>query len=192
MFKDSNDNDKYFKNLSKVLRLRHVQKDDAVEIFSLVDESRASFREFLPWLDHNKSSKDTEKFLESSLLDAQNGTAYTFAIVEDVKIVGLVSYHPIDWQNKSADLGYWVSVRYRGRGFAKWAVYKLLEHAFDELKLHRISIACGVENRPSQRIPESLGFKFEGIKRGAEWLYDHFVDHKIYSILMTEWKALEK
>jgi ribosomal-protein-serine acetyltransferase len=77
------------------------------------------------------------------------------------------------------------------KGFGRGAVSKILEHAFDELKLNRVSIACAVENIASQRIPEALNFKFEGIKREADWLYDHFVDHKIYSLLRSEWLALK-
>jgi len=186
------DRSRSYKNCPESLSIRPVQRDDAYEIFSLVEESRASLREFLPWLDHNQTSKDTEKFLDSCVVAMEKRSAFTFAILEGSRIAGIVSYHPIDWQNRAANLGYWLSVRHRSKGLGKWAVSELLKHAFDELKLNRISVACAVENKRSQRIPESLGFRFEGIKREAEWLYDHFVDHKIYSLLRSEWVALRK
>jgi ribosomal-protein-serine acetyltransferase len=47
-------------------------------------------------------------------------------------------------------------------------------------------IACGVENKRSQAIPQRLGFTHEGTARQAEWLYDHFVDHQIYSLLRSD------
>ena len=174
------------------LSLRLVRPEDAPEIFSLVDGSRVSLREFLPWLDHNKTVQDTEKFLESCVIAMENKKSFTFAIVYKESIAGIVSYHPIDWSNKIADLGYWISVYHRGKGLGRLAVSKILKHAFEELKLNRISIACANENKASQKIPESLNFKFEGVKRDAEWLYDHFVDHNIYSILRTEWLALSR
>lgn len=31
-------------------------------------------------------------------------------------------------------------------------------------------------------------FQEEGILREAEWLYDHYVDHVLYSLLSSEWK----
>jgi ribosomal-protein-serine acetyltransferase len=65
----------------------------------------------------------------------------------------------------------------------------LVEHAFGELGLNRVSIACAVENKKSCAIPERLGFRREGVKRQAEWLYDHFVDHVVYGALASEWQA---
>ena len=44
-----------FKSKTKDLLLRPVCLEDASEIFSLVDKSRDSLRQFLPWLDHNKT-----------------------------------------------------------------------------------------------------------------------------------------
>ena len=181
-----------FKDPPKSLSLRLVRREDAQEIFALVEKSRVSLREFLPWLDHNQTYKDTEKFLDSCLVDIEKRSAFTFAILDDKRIAGIVGYRPIDWANKAADPGYWLSVCSRGKGLGKWAVYKLLEHAFEELQLNRISIACATGNKASQKIPESLNFKFEGVKREAEWLYDHFVDHKIYSMLRSEWLALKR
>ncbi|MEI7489459.1 MAG: GNAT family N-acetyltransferase, partial [Chryseobacterium sp.] len=140
-----------FKSKTKDLLLRPVRLEDALEIFSLVDESRDSLRQFLPWLNHNKTVKDSEKFLQSCVLAMEKKNFFTFAIIDNGCIAGIVSYHPIDWTNKTADLGYWVSVNHRGRGLGRWAVSELLKHAFDELNLNRISIACAIENQPSQR-----------------------------------------
>jgi ribosomal-protein-serine acetyltransferase len=38
-------------------------------------------------------------------------------------------------------------------------------------------------------IPERLGATLEGIIREAAWLYDHFVDHRVYGILAGEWNV---
>jgi ribosomal-protein-serine acetyltransferase len=46
---------------------------------------------------------------------------------------------------------------------------------------------CATENEKSCAVPERLGFRREGIERQAEWLYDHFVDHAVYSALASEW-----
>jgi ribosomal-protein-serine acetyltransferase len=62
----------------------------------------------------------------------------------------------------------------------------VIAHGFGALGLHRVSIRCAVENRRSRAIPERLGFTFEGVARGSEWLYDHFVDHAIYGLLRTD------
>lgn len=68
------------------------------------------------------------------------------------------------------------------------SVRRLTEFAFDALNLHRVSIAAAVENQKSRAIPERLGFRFEGVMREAEWLYDCFVDHALYARLRTDSK----
>jgi len=48
------------------------------------------------------------------------------------------------------------------------------------------------ENKKSRAIPKRLGFKEEGIIRQTEWLYDRFVDHVVYGMLIDEWQSLYK
>lgn len=68
------------------------------------------------------------------------------------------------------------------------AVQGLIKFGFEKLNLNKVLIGCATGNLRSQKIPESLGFTYEGTLRQNEWLYDHFVDHKIYSLLKSEWK----
>jgi ribosomal-protein-serine acetyltransferase len=63
----------------------------------------------------------------------------------------------------------------------------LIAYAFDDLQLNRIAIAAALENRKSRALAERLGFTFEGVRREAEWLYDHYVDHALYGLLRREW-----
>jgi ribosomal-protein-serine acetyltransferase len=63
----------------------------------------------------------------------------------------------------------------------------LLDYAFRNLGMNRVEIRCATGNTRSRAIPERLGFKEEGTVRQAEWLYDHYVDHVVYSMLRDEW-----
>ncbi|TGV06666.1 N-acetyltransferase, partial [Mesorhizobium sp. M00.F.Ca.ET.186.01.1.1] len=54
--------------------------------------------------------------------------------------------------------------------------------------LEKITIQAATGNAKSRAIPERLGFQLEGILRRNEFLYDHFVDHAVYSMLKEEWQ----
>jgi ribosomal-protein-serine acetyltransferase len=83
-------------------------------------------------------------------------------------------------------MGYWLDAAHQGKGIMTAACREMIKHAFQELDLHRVVIACATENLRSRAIPERLGFKLEGVARQSEWLYDHFVDHAIYALLRPD------
>lgn len=83
---------------------------------------------------------------------------------------------------------YWLTESEQGQGIMTEALRKIIEYTFEELKLHRIEITCAIENNRSSALPKKLGFTFEGIERESGWLYDHFVDLEIYSLLAPEWQ----
>ena len=95
-------------------------------------------------------------------------------------------YRAIDPVNRSGEIGYWLRADRGGRGIMTACCRVLVAHGFERLALNRIVIAAATENTKSRAIPERLGFRFEGVLRQPEWLYDRFVDHAVYSLLRSE------
>ncbi|MFD1777211.1 GNAT family N-acetyltransferase [Fredinandcohnia salidurans] len=62
-----------------------------------------------------------------------------------------------------------------------------VDYGFRELGLNRIEVSIAAENKRSRTLVERVGFVEEGKLRQAEWLYDHYVDHIIYSTLAKVW-----
>ena len=91
---------------------------------------------------------------------------------------------------KATSLGYYLAEDAGGKGIMTRSVKAVLHYAFENLKLNKIEIRCGVGNAKSRAIPERLGFKLDGILRDEEWLYDHFHDIAVYSLLASEWKEI--
>jgi ribosomal-protein-serine acetyltransferase len=68
-------------------------------------------------------------------------------------------------------------------------VQELLYYAFEHLKVNRIQIKVAVDNLKSNRIPQKLGFTFEGVERDGELLVDdRFTDINVYSLLKNEFE----
>jgi ribosomal-protein-serine acetyltransferase len=167
--------------------LRSIAETDVVPLYAAVDENRAHLRRFLPWLDTTRAASDMAAFRARVVSQEQEGSGLARIIERDGAIAGVVAFNHIDQLNHHAELGYWIDRRLEGHGVCRRACAGLIAFAFDALQLNRITIAAAVENRKSRALAERLGFSFEGVRREAEWLYDHYVDHALYGLLRREW-----
>ncbi|EDY22464.1 GCN5-related N-acetyltransferase [Chthoniobacter flavus Ellin428] len=179
----------FFHRINDRHSLRQLSVRDAEELFSVLDASRAHLRHWLPWLDRTRSVADSRQFLTEVVQQAEVNHNIHAAILLDGRIVGVASYHRIDWQNRNTAIGYWIAAPQEGQGLVTASCQVLVDHAFAALNLHRLAIACATGNARSRAIPPRLGFVHEGRQRDAEWLYDHFVDHEIYVQLQPQWEA---
>ncbi|USG66732.1 GNAT family N-acetyltransferase [Brevibacillus ruminantium] len=169
--------------------LRRLELTDAEEMFWLTDTNRAHLRQWLPWLDHIKTVADTGRFISATLDQDMRNQGTHFGIWYNGRLAGTVGAHNIDWNNRKTSLGYWLGAQYSGHGLMTEAVSAYLDHlVFGVWNLHRVTIQAATENAKSRAIPERLGFTLEGIMRSNEFLYDHFVDHAVYSMLSNEWR----
>lgn len=171
------------------IQLNLLEERHAEALFVLVDEQRAYLRKWLPWLDDNRTPADSKAFIKSSLEQFARNDGFQVAIRYQGQLVGVIGYLAIAWATRSTEIGYWLAEPFQGRGIMSRACRFLVGYAFNELGLNRVQIHCAVENRKSCAIPERLGFKNEGILRQSGWLYDHFIDHVVYSVLAEEWPA---
>ena len=175
--------------------LRLLQKDDAAQMFALTDANREYLRSWLPWLDAIEGVNDTQNFILHTRQQAIDRQGFVAAIWElsgadsrqKDRIVGVIGLNKIEWQDRIGYIGYWLGEFDRGRGIMTSACRVLIDYAFLKLNLNRLVIACASENHRSRSIPIRLGFSHEGVARDAEWLYDRFVDHEIYALLLREW-----
>jgi len=174
------------------IELRLLELEHSDELFRLIDSNRASLREWLPWLDRSNSPADTADHIRQSLdrFEALNG--FSAGIWVGGHLRGAISLHAVDATHRHSSIGYWLGAEVRGAGVMTQACRAVVEMSFMYYRLHRIEIRCATENRKSCAIPKRLGFAYEGRLREAEWLYDHFVDLEIFSILEHEWRRAAK
>ncbi|CUI17349.1 Acetyltransferase (GNAT)-family protein [Candidatus Protochlamydia naegleriophila] len=158
----------------------------AGSLFQLVDHNRAYLSEYLPWVDHTLSAKDSEHFIKHSLEQAEKGKSLHLCIWEKECLVGLIGLHYIDRLDRKTEIGYWISEEHQGKGIITKCCQRLIKFCFQDLQLHRVEIRCQASNLRSQSIPKQLGFKHEGTLRGAFFRNGQFSDCLIFGLLATD------
>ncbi len=171
------------------ISIKTFELQDSEPLFGRIEECRPHLRRWLPWVDSVQSAADTKIFIERGLEQAAREDGFHAAMLEDGLILGAIGLHHIDQMHRNASIGYWIGERFVGRGIVTRCCRALVEHLFIDLNLHRVEIRAAVENRRSRAIPERLGFREEGLTRDGEWLYDHYVDLVVYSLLEEEWSG---
>ena len=167
--------------------LRIYEERHAREVAELVDQNRAYLRQWLPWVDSSRTVEDSKAFIQNSLQQFARNEGFQLGVWYRGELAGGIGYHPIDWADRKAEIGYWLGEAFQGKGLMTKACSTLVTYAFDELGLYKVEIHCATENIRSCAIPKRLGFKQEGVLRDAEWLYDHFVDLVVFGMLAKEW-----
>ena len=168
--------------------LQKVRVKSSKEIFKCIDASRDFLRQWLPFVDETNTWKDTERFIKTIVHDRSGIQVLVFEVRYRDSIVGLISMRDIDLVNNKAEIGYWLSKSFIGKGIMTRSCRGLIEYAFTNLSLNKIWIRCAAENVRSCNIPKQLGFTFEGIERQGELLHGRYLDLKVYSLLQKEWK----
>lgn len=158
------------------------------ELFELIDTNREHLRKWLLWVDKRKNVEDLEPIIPIWLQNYADNNGFDAGIRYKNELVGMIGLHYIDWKNRSTSIGYFLSENAQGQGIVSKSVAALINYLFKELKIHRIEIQCAEGNIKSIAIPERLGFKKEGVKRGGQWLYDHYENIITYSLFSTDWE----
>ncbi len=171
------------------INLTQLKSSDAVAIFNTIDSQREYLGKWLPFVEFTKELSDTEGFVNSIANAPQDRFEFVFTIRKSDEFIGLIGFKDTDRVNKKTEIGYWLSEKYQRQGIVTKAVERLCDFAFAELGINRIQIKCAVGNEPSRKIPQRLGFKYEGMERQGELLTGGvYADLEIYSKLKSDWR----
>jgi ribosomal-protein-serine acetyltransferase len=175
-------------SLDEQTQLRLFEESDAEELYAVIAANRVYLSQWMPWAP-NQTPDGTLAFIRTSRKQLADNQGFQTAIVQDGRIVGVLGFHSIDWENLSTTIGYWIAEDAQGRGTITRSVAALTEHAFRVWKLNRVEIRAAVGNDRSRAIPVRLGFVQEGVRRQSERLGDRYIDHVVYSMLAQDWSG---
>ena len=90
---------------------------------------------------------------------------------------------------KSAYLGYYAFLPHAGLGLMRAALVKVIDTAFQDLRLHRLEANILPENKRSLDLVQGLGFRLEGFSPRYLKVCGRWRDHERWAILSDEWKG---
>ncbi|WP_157002422.1 GNAT family N-acetyltransferase [Agromyces laixinhei] len=94
------------------------------------------------------------------------------------------------WRRAEAGIGYMLDPAHAGNGYATDIARALLDLAFGELGVHRVTAGCYADNVASWRVMEKLGMRREQQGVRDSWHAElGWIDGLTYAILDEEWWA---
>jgi len=145
-------------------RLRGLTLDDAAPLAVLADDPTVA-----RWVRDRFPSPYTLAVARRFVVAVQAGTmGDVYALEVDGEFAGTVGLTPRDdVERLTAEIGFWVGARFRGRGCASAAAAALTEAAFARLALARVEASVFAGNHASARALEKAGFERECVRRAA-------------------------
>ena len=173
-----------------MIPLQKFEKSDVKQLISWIDSPAF----LLQWAGSAFQFPLTEEQLESYIENAnkEESDVYIYKVLnlETGKVIGHISLGRVDRKHRSARIGkVLVGDRdMRGKGIGGQMIAAVLKIAFDELKLHRVSLGVFDFNIGAIACYEKAGFVKEGLLRDCRLNGDEYWSMWEMSILEDEWR----
>ncbi|MBZ6024726.1 GNAT family N-acetyltransferase [Bacillus cereus] len=169
------------------------------EVIKLESFKKSDFKQLINWINSQEfliqwsgnaftfplDEQQLEKYIESA-----NTLAFKVVDEETSDVIGHISLGQIDNINKSARIGKVLvgNTKMRGRSIGKHMMKAVLHIAFDELKLHRVTLGVYDFNTSAISCYEKIGFVKEGLLRESKRVGETYWNLWEMSMLEYEWK----
>ncbi len=181
------------KVLGKRITLKKIEPtiENAQKTCALVEESRALFEKWLPWVDGTLTAEGFLRFLFDFEKSCKAEKKLGYGIYLKNKLVGRIDMINIDKESQFGEIGYWLSVKVAGKGYMSEALRMLEKEAFERMGFNRIQIQTDTKNKASMRVAEKCGYKLEGVLRENSFskYYKNFRDTNMFAKLKSEFEA---
>ena len=163
------------------LVLRQIRADDAAALFPVLSDP-----EVMTWWSSgpHTSLAETADYVKGNAAEGLGYLCWAITAGDDVALGWVIL---IDGKPDVKEVGYILHRDPWGRGIAREAVARVIDHGFDDLKLRRIFADTDPENPGSIGLLERLGFQREGRLRGEWETHIGVRDSLIYGLLRDEW-----
>ena len=170
--------------------LRQPVIDDFAEWARLRQESAGFLKPWEPsWLRDEFTRKSFKARLQQQDADIRSGRGlhwFIFLREANTLVGGIALTNIRKGIAQTGTFGYWMGEEFAGKGYMKQAVLAVCDHAFGEMKLHRLEAATVVRNERSQGLLKACGFSEEGLARRYLKINGEWEDHILFAKLSDD------
>lgn len=166
------------------LVLRPYRDDFAKPLFAAARESVGTIGPWMPWCHAGYSEADAASWATRSQLAWREGEEFAFAIFDRAgRFVGGTGINHVNALHNLANLGYWIRESRQREGLAVESTIAVAKFGFEVLRLTRIEIVAAEGNRPSRRVAEKAGARFECLARNRLFIRGAPVTAAVHSLV---------
>ena len=115
--------------------------------------------------------------------EAADGRLLPFAVEVDGVLVGQMHlFNIVHGAMLSGAAGYWIGRRWAGRSITPFAVALLIDHAFEQVRLHRVEVNIRSDNDKSLRVVAKLNLRDEGVRCAYLHINGAWHDHRTFAV----------
>ena len=162
----------------KQFTIRPWRLDDAGSLARHANNRKVwiALRDLFP---HPYTIEDAHTFLKSVI---SSEPVTLFCVEANEAAVGAIGIRiGADVHRHTAELGYWLSQKFWGRGIMTEAVAAFTDFCFEEFQLRRVYAEPFANNPASARVLEKAGFAFEGRLKNNVLKNGELLDSLLYA-----------
>lgn len=115
----------------------------------------------------------------------ENGHGWLSFSINDLSTktkLGVIGLKITNHSAKIAEVGFMLLAKAQGKGIGSESLGLLIEFAFKELELNKLTAMCSTQNHGSYKLLEKLGFIREGCLNQNTFTNNQYVDDYIYGL----------
>jgi ribosomal-protein-alanine N-acetyltransferase len=173
------------------LIIRDHVLDDLTELHELLSDEKSM--RYLPEI-KTKDLNESRENLINSVAEAGSKERKLFFFRIEKRItkeyIGEIGYTVTKETpfGKIADMGYFIKEKHWGKGYATEALKRMIECAFEDGSVYRISTGCIKENKGSERVMIKCGMIKEAEYKEYQLHENILKDRVEYRLIKHEWK----
>jgi len=171
--------------------VRRFREGEGEVLYECIQDNYSRLHDHFPQtMEEIKSQATAEFFVRKRLADWLMQREYCMGVwhTKDAKLIGFIRIFRLDWRVPKAEIGYFIDKNYGQQGLMTESMMVVLNFAFRQLELEKLSLRTAMENVPSQRLARKVSFRREGDMRADfRKTSGELIDTMLFGLTRSEW-----